>query len=82
MVENRCKYLLPCGVCDKYDKRCDVVETEVELCEAQLKQGCKHDWKVDKVITFPPGKTSNAYRHIRRVCRKCGSFDFREEELK
>lgn len=31
-MKKDCKYRLPCGRCDKYDKECDAPE-------------CKHNWK-------------------------------------
>lgn len=69
MVEiERCKYLLPCGYCDKYDVPCKASKEDlanyynISLTEI----GCNHDWKFECHIE----NTARCGKRYR--CAKCG----------
>ena len=54
-----CKYKLPCGWCDKFDKEC----TETK-CKNNILQ-CDHDWRFECRMNGTVGKEIF-------TCRKCG----------
>ena len=57
---DRCKYLLPCGICDKNNKPCSYNEPIVAY-------KCKHEFVFEKSIGDEEYSTTT-YR-----CWKCGS---------
>ena len=70
-----CKYKLPCGYCDKFDKPCDKVgawwdleEEKLEEKTLRLQAECMHEWMLLKT-------TWNDYPLMHQVeeyeCRKC-----------
>lgn len=56
-----CKYRLPCGRCDKFNKECDAPKDNV-LNE------CEHSWEVTSFDL----KNDDLYFYY--TCRKCGSI--------
>lgn len=70
----RCKYLLPCGYCDKYDIPCKVSREDmanhyynVTLTEKENNTfSCSHDWRLETSILNEDGYTE------RHHCAKCG----------
>ena len=77
--EFKCKYLLPCGHCDKFDKKCEhndpisvqsgsplkVNEHIIEVMDTQTEKAiCNHEWE--------PLNTVNTAGYVYR-CRKCGA---------
>ena len=67
----RCKYLLPCGYCDKYDIPCKASKKDlanyynIPLAE-ETEDICNHDWRFECSIINEAGC---AERHR---CAKCG----------
>lgn len=58
-----CKYRLPCNWCDKYNRMCEAVLTEIHIQE-QEKNECEHEWRY--------GIKSNIGYHY--ICKKCGTM--------
>ena len=66
-----CKYRLPCGRCDKYDKFCEAIQYEIlkQEQEKNLKSTeCKHDWVLINSYTNSAG-TNKTYK-----CAKCDAI--------
>lgn len=61
-----CKYILPCGYCDKYDMPCKATEKDTEIKNTF---NCDHDWHYEGTGF---GNSSSAYERYR--CTKCGMF--------
>lgn len=61
---NRCKYLLPCGICDKTNKPCSENEPIVAY-------RCEHVWELYSTTTNNDG-ICEAHQ-----CLKCGKFKYR-----
>lgn len=61
-----CKYLLPCGDCDKYNIKCRANKEE-----------CDHDWTLWSTLHSGFTNINNTKIYI---CRKCGKKDMRDEE--
>ena len=59
-----CKYRLPCGRCDKYDKFCDL---SLEQIGCITKNKCEHNW------VFNGSMSNSAGEHIYYKCLKCGA---------
>lgn len=74
MVEiERCKYLLPCGYCDKYEIPCKASREDmtnyynVPLTKEENNTfSCNHDWRFESSIINEDGCTE------RHRCTKCG----------
>ncbi len=74
----RCKYLLPCGYCDKYDIPCkakkeDVynfyntpLEEDIKECDKDT-NNCDHDWHYEGA-----GFDNSSSAYERHRCSKCG----------
>ena len=73
MVE--CKYLLPCGLCDKSD--------ELEPCMlSDSKKECDHDWQTKEIYMYHDKMEKPHYR-ITKYCSICGRINIEESnELK
>ena len=71
----RCKYLLPCGKCDKFGKTCEATtDTETLKMYDSLTfptKECEHDWAVESRIAYPPIADEIPYYTVRLICRKC-----------
>lgn len=92
MVEiYKCKYLLPCGYCDKYNTQCKadrerVVSTPAELYK-NLKEEfelhdkdtstsiCNHAWYYDSYIDDINGRTE------KHVCNYCGKVKYVQTKI-
>ena len=75
MVEiERCKYLLPCGYCDKYDMPCKTTKEDlakfycVPLNTNTTESICNHDWRFKCSILNESGCAEQHY------CAKCGEI--------
>ena len=68
----RCKYLLPCGYCDKYDMPCKANKEDmvnfynISLAEDKKEEECKHEWEMTGHSIDP----FNVIYHY--VCSRCG----------
>lgn len=78
-----CKYRLPCGWCDKYDRQCLLIEHEVGKQENNSKpKECEHDWEIEYTyMSIPKDKNKEAYYVVKRVCRKCYESELRKTDL-
>jgi len=77
-----CKYRLPCGRCDKYDKDCDIAIAEMQMKNDfftepkkaidypvhSLKDNCIHNWE----LHFDNDSSSDTGTYY--VCSKCGTI--------
>lgn len=71
-----CKYRLPCNWCDKYNRRCEAIESAFEI--EKLKQECMHEdfeCKLEKTPYYN-GKGYTYYIE-KKKCRKCGTINER-----
>jgi hypothetical protein len=73
MIEiHRCKYLLPCGYCDKYDIPCKATDEDVSKHHAlpiDNATECNHEWRFEcSLCSIVDGVE---YAEIYR-CPKCG----------
>lgn len=59
-----CKYRLPCGWCDKYDKFCDL---SMEQINSTVEDKCEHDWK------FSESRVHTGGTDVYYKCSKCGA---------
>lgn len=72
MKERYCKYRLPCGWCDKYDRRCEYVEALIAEAEwkntmkHECEHECEHEW-YQYIIDFDKER-----KYIAHICSKCG----------
>lgn len=62
-----CKYRLPCGRCEKYNRDCDAPKE------------CNHNWAYDTKQTDSYDENGNRYYLMRKFCIKCGVV---EEKLR
>lgn len=51
MELKECKYRLPCGWCDKYNRRCECIEFEIakleyEKLHNEKSKECEHHWEL------------------------------------
>lgn len=60
-----CRYKLPCGWCDKFDKEC-----KIECENRTLPFECDHDWIENSSYFFSHNK--EIWIHIDYHCRRCG----------
>ena len=77
MKEQPCKYRLPCGWCDKYDRRCEHIEALIAEADWEKEHGCEHDWVLWS--TTENNLKLFSYTNI-YVCTKCGKTDIRKIE--
>lgn len=80
MVEiERCKYLLPCGYCDKYDIHCKATQEDLKNyynipivntshATEETENICNHNWRYKGTIMNPDGCVE-LY-----LCDKCGEI--------
>ena len=65
----RCKYLLPCGYCDKYDIPCKAKKEDLfnfyNIPLEDIKE-CEHEWELTESSLDP------IYVTLHYVCSKCG----------
>lgn len=57
-----CKYLLPCGKCDKFGGFCSTTPRNMEAYNRLLKEECDHHW------VYQNGNATEGYYY----CCKCG----------
>lgn len=66
-----CKYMLPCGRCDKHGEPCEALINELKMMqeefEAYKKKHCEHDWRIVGSVAG----TKAQYQVF--VCSKCGA---------
>lgn len=62
----KCKYLLPCGHCDKYNIICEVNKTIKSSIKSYC--DCQHDWTNRCGIT----DTKANIEYSMYICSKCG----------
>lgn len=67
----RCKYLLPCGRCEKRGASCDA-----------LKTNCNHNWIIEVRKSDYRDEYGNEYCVVHRHCCECGATDIRMQRLK
>lgn len=75
----QCKYLLPCGYCDKNERICHIREKEIlDSCTEELST-CSHDYALlgETYETDYAGNIRTITYHYK--CSKCGALDFRYE---
>mgnify|MGYP003322350931 CR=1 FL=1 len=71
-VVEKCKYLLPCGRCDKFNRDCD---KNIRFPTVQI--NCEHDLEFVESKTFASDFTrQELYR-----CTKCGSEKYEYIDL-
>lgn len=64
----RCKYLLPCGRCDKRGAPCDATAKQLEIYDSlESPEECEHEWRYHGCDTV--GHSGHYY-----VCMKCGAM--------
>lgn len=85
MKEQSCKYRLPCGWCDKYDRRCEHIESLIakkdfermaeEIKEIENEHKCEHEW-LRYIINIDEKEQSQyvAPKYIAHICSKCGDL--------
>lgn len=66
-----CKYILPCGYCDKYDVPCKAIINDIKEIqndfESYKKEHCDHNWESILVVDQGGLRRRTEYR-----CSKCG----------
>ena len=69
----RCKYLLPCGRCDKRGAPCDATIETLDMYDSPTPptKECEHDWVVESRVVHPQIKDEMPYYTVRLTCRKC-----------
>ena len=68
-VINRCKYYLPCGLCDLSHERCKQDKPVYDSVK------CDHDWR------FYERRTINMEETIIFKCLNCGKFKYVHKSL-
>jgi len=74
-----CKYLLPCGYCDKNERICHIrVKDTLDSCTEENNK-CDHNY-VPLVQTYETNPVDNTKTTVFYYkCSKCGALDFRYE---
>ena len=74
-----CKYLLPCGYCDKNERICHIKEKEIlDSCTEEINI-CDHNY-VLLGQTYETDHVDNIRTTVYHYkCSKCGALDFRYE---
>jgi hypothetical protein len=67
----RCKYLLPCGRCEKRGAPCDAPKTN-----------CNHNWIIEVTKSDYIDGYGNECCVVHQHCSKCGMTDVRIQPLK
>lgn len=66
-----CKYMLPCGRCDKHGEVCEAFMNEIKMVQEEFKgyktKHCDHDW----YVAGSAAGTKAKYRVL--ICSKCGA---------
>ena len=73
-----CKYLLPCGWCDKYDRRCNVSLEEFEFFNKE--EQCNHNWVTEKAETATKEEAGCVTYYTLR-CSICGKKRIKRVEV-
>lgn len=77
MFVEECKYLLPCGLCDKTNEECEKHKQELQSLQSYLRSKyhifadnkvCEHDWVNRCGIT----DTKANIEYSMYTCSKCG----------
>lgn len=68
MIE--CNYLLPCGLCDKSEELCKLLE---------LNKECDHNWQTDEIYMYHDKMGQPHYR-TRKYCSICGVTNIEESD--
>lgn len=69
-MEN-CKYRLPCGRCEKFNKDCDAP-----------RKNCNHNWIIEVEESDYRDERGNRYFVVHQHCPLCGTFDSRLQTFK
>lgn len=66
-----CKYILPCGRCEKRGAPCDV-----------RRENCNHNWIIEVRKSDYIDEQGNEYCVVHQHCCECGATDVRMQQLK
>lgn len=66
-----CKYILPCGRCEKRGAPCDAVRAN-----------CNHNWIIEVRKSDYIDSHCNEYCVVHQHCCECGATDIRMQQLK
>lgn len=73
-----CKYRLPCGSCDKYDRDCEALQLEIFKQEQNECQNvCKHNWVLEEQEII---KQKVSYKRYK--CSTCGEEQITRTEVR
>lgn len=73
----RCKYILPCGRCDKRGAPCDATVKQLEVYDSlESPKECKHNWVLEEQETI---KQKVFYKRYK--CSICGKERMVKNEL-
>ncbi len=77
-----CKYMLPCGRCDKHGEPCEALVNKFKIlqeeCDKYKKEHCKHKWRLIGYGISNNGDITKYYYH----CYKCNAKFESEYEFK
>lgn len=65
-----CKYRLPCGRCEKFNKDCDAPKDN-DLSN-NTKHWCEHEWVYNDAEVADYTENGKRRYHLRRRCIHCG----------
>ena len=78
----RCKYLLPCGRCDKRGAPCDATIGGIEAYSLMKTTKCNHDWIIEVTKSDYIDGYGNECCVVHQHCSKCGMTDVRIQPFK
>ena len=74
-----CKYILPCGNCDKYDCFCKAAECEMSEGKKNPSEECTHNWILEKIESVEK-ETSGTATYYTQKCSICGASQIKKIE--
>lgn len=77
-----CKYMLPCGRCDKHGKACEFLVNKFKVLQEEFdeykRDNCDHKWishGATVITTKSPTTPNGCYEYL--LCEKCGKHMLR-----